>query len=316
MIKAYSVVKDLNEEAIQVIKQNNIDLTCNSTGIIPTTEEIILLLKEYDILIIGIRTLIKKEILNTLFSKKIIATLSVGVDHIDKEVLEHPLVEVMHIKTANALSVAEHIFSFILSLNKRIYGLNTLVLKKKGRRKNLFENPDDISEKTLGLIGAGNITREVIKIAQVFHMPMLCYTKHPEKHTDLLKYGIRFITLEELLKTSDIITVNLPLTKETNRLIAKDQIKLMKKNATFINTSRRDIVDTKALIDYAEENKTFYVGLDIDLDGYEKLFSKYRPNVLVTPHTAGVTKQANKRMDIEIAEKIVDFLHKNEETML
>lgn len=311
MIKAYSVVKDLNAEAIQIIKQNNIDLTCNPTGKLPTTEEIILLLKEYDILIIGIRTLIKKEILSTLSSKKIIATLSVGMDHIDKEVLEHPLIEVIHVKKANAISVAEHIFSFILSLNKRIYELNTLVLNKKGRRKNLFENPDDISKKTLGLIGAGNITKEVIKIAQVFHMPMLCYTKHPEKHKDLLKYGIHFITLEELLKISDVITVNLPLNTETKGLISQSKIEMMKKNATFINTSRRDIVDTKALIDYADENKTFYVGLDIDLDRYEELFSKYRHNVLVTPHTAGVTKQANKRTDIEIAEKIVDFFHKN-----
>lgn len=85
----------------------------------------------------------------------------------------------------------------------------------------------------------------------------------------------------------------------------------MKPTATFINTSRRDVVDTKALIDYADKNKTFYVGLDIDLDGYEDLFSKYRENVIITPHTAGVSKQAINRMDIELSQNIVDLVNKS-----
>lgn len=80
----------------------------------------------------------------------------------------------------------------------------------------------------------------------------------------------------------------------------------MKPTATFINASRDEIVDVKALIEYADLHDTFYVGLDIDLDNYKDIFSKYRKNVIVTPHLAGISKQAIDRMDVELANKIVD----------
>ncbi len=84
----------------------------------------------------------------------------------------------------------------------------------------------------------------------------------------------------------------------------------MKQTATFINTSRTDVVDTKALIEKALKFQTFYVGLDIDLDEHKELLSQYRNNVIITPHTAGVSKQAIERMDVEIANNIVNC-HKN-----
>lgn len=311
MKKAYCIVENFSEDAIKMIRDNNIEITRNQTGRLPSSEEIIQLLEIYDILIIGIKTHITKEILKYVDSKKIIGTLSVGLDHIDKEVINSDLIDIVNVKYANTVSVAEHIFGLILALNKRIYESNSLVLNKKGSTKNLLSRPEDISNKTLGIIGAGNITREVIKIAKAFHMKINCYTKHPQNHKDLLDFGIRFVSLDEVLINSDIISVNIPLTEETKNMISKDKIKLMKTTATFINTSRRDIVDTKALIEYAEQNKTFYVGLDIDLEDYDELFSKYRENVIVTPHTAGISKQAMNRVGIELAKNIVDLINKN-----
>ena len=178
------------------------------------------------------------------------------------------MIHVINIKNANTISVAEHIFSLILALNKRLYESNNLVLQKKGNKKNFNETPDDISNKKLGLIGAGNITREVIKIAKVFNMQLSCYTRNPNNHKDLLNYDVVFKSLDEILKESDIINVSIPLTEETKYLISKDKIELMKPTTTFINTSRVDIVDTKALIEKADKYSTFYVGLDIDLDNY------------------------------------------------
>lgn len=84
----------------------------------------------------------------------------------------------------------------------------------------------------------------------------------------------------------------------------------MKHTATFINTSRTEIVDTNALIEYADKHETFYVGLDIDVDNYADLLSKYRHNVIVTPHTAGISKQALQRMDLELANKIIEAITK------
>lgn len=314
MKKAFSVIQDFNKGAIDILKNNNIQLTINDSDHRPNTEQLITLLHEYDILIIGVKTIVTKDILKHISSHKIIASLSIGLDHIDKEVRESDLVHVINIKDANTISVAEHIFSLILALNKRIYESNNLVLQQKGHKKNLHERPDDISNKKLGLIGAGNITKKVIKIARAFNMQMSCYTRNPNNHKDLLDYGVAFKSLDEILKESDIINVSIPLTEETKYLISKDKIELMKPTATFINTSRVDIVDTKALIEKADRYNTFYVGLDIDLDEHKELLSQYRDNVIITPHTAGVSKQAIERMDFELANNIVNCLNggKNE----
>lgn len=309
MNKAFSVIKDLSKDAIDILKNNNIQLTINDSGYIPNTEELIALLQEYDVLIIGVKTIVTKDILEYINSPKIIATSSIGLDHIDKEVRESGLIHVINIKNANTISVAEHIFSLILGLNKRVYESNNLVLQQKGHKKNLHERPEDISNKKLGLIGAGNITKEVIKIAKIFNIQMSCYTRNPNNHKDLLEYGVVFKSLDEILKESDIINVSIPLTDETKYLIAKDKIELMKPTATFINTSRVDIVDTKSLIEKADKYNTFYVGLDIDLDEHKDLLSQYRDNVIITPHTAGVSKQAIERMEFELANNIVNCLN-------
>lgn len=309
MKKAFSVIQDFNKEAIKVLKDNNIQLTKSDSDNIPNTEQLITLLHEYDILIIGVKTIVKKDILEHISSPKIIATLSIGLDHIDKEIRESELVHVINIKDANTISVAEHIFSLILGLNKKVYESNNLVLQQKGHKKNLHERPEDISNKKLGLIGAGNITRKVIKIAKVFNMQMSCYTRNPNNHKDLLEYGVVFKSLDEILKESDIINVSIPLTEETKHFISKDKIELMKPTATFINTSRVDVVDTKALIKKADRYNTFYVGLDIDLDEHKELLAQYRNNVIITPHTAGVSKQAIGRMDFELANNIVNCLN-------
>ena len=310
MKKAYCVYGKFNEEARDLLTNNGIDLTENPSKERPDEEGVIDLLKEYDILIIGVFPKLTSRIAESIKTPKIIASSTVGLDHIDKAFFENPLVTVLNIKLANAVSVAEHIFALILALNKRVCESNYLVLNKQGDRHNVHEISDDISNKTLGLVGAGNITWEVIRIAQVFNMRMKCYTKTPSRHANLLEKGVIFTTLDDVLKESDIINVSIPLTDETRNLISKEKIQLMKPTVTFINTSRTQIVDTNAQIEYADKYDTFYVGLDIDLDDYKELFSKYRPNVIATPHTAGSSKQSIERMDLELANNIVEKLRK------
>ena len=306
MKKAYCVFEGFNNDAKKIIENANIELTINNSKNRPNGEELISLLKEYDIIILGVFSKLTANMIQYVKTPKIIATLSVGLDHIDKMYFESPLVTVVNIKTANAISVAEHIFSLILMLNKRCFESNQLVIEGNGHRNNVHERPDDISNKTLGLVGCGNITAEVIKIANVFNMKIKCYTKNPDKHQDMLDKGVELVSLDEVLQESDIINVSIPLNNETRNLISKDKIKLMKSTATFINTSRTEVVDTEALIEYADSYDTFYVGLDIDVNEYKDLLSKYRKNVVITPHIAGISKQAVYRMDVELAENIVN----------
>lgn len=307
MLKAYSVFKDLDKKACEILTNAGIELELSTSEERPNKEELLKLLNDYDILIIGVKERLTEDMLKAINNKKIIATLSIGVDHIDNSFFESNLIKVINCQTSNVISVAEHIFSLILSLKKRIIEANDIAMKG-GTKKELSARSNDISNSTIGIIGAGKISREVIKIANVFNMKIYCNTLNPEKHKDLLEQGVEFLSLDELLSNSDIITVNIPLNNENKNLISKDKIRLMKKTATFINTSRAEIVDMNELIRYANENVTFNVGLDIDAENYKELLNTKRNNVIVTPHIAGVTKEAIKRMDFELANSIREYL--------
>lgn len=305
---AYCAFNNFSDEAKKIIEDAGIELVVNDRSNPVKGEELATLLENYDILIIGVPSRLDAEMLERVKMPKIIATLSVGLDHIDKVFFESPLVTVVNLKTANVISVAEHIFGLILALNKRIVESNRLVIGGKGYKSNLHERPEDISGKMLGLVGCGNITGEVIRIAKVFSMNMICYTRHPERHEDLVREGVRFVALDEVMRSSDIVNVSVPLNTETEGMISRELIGMMKPTATFINTSRVDVVDMEALMEYADKHEAFYVGLDIDTDEYKELLGKYRDNVIVTPHTAGVSKQAIARMDLEIAERVVGLV--------
>ena len=294
MLKAYSIYKDLTKEACDIIEQAGIELELSNSNKRPTKEELINLLKNYDILIIGIKEYLTEDMLEGITTNKIIATLSIGVDHIDKNFANSELITIVNAPTANVTSVAEHIFALILALKKKIIESNEITINGKHKRS-LTRRGKDINGSTLGIIGAGKISREVIKIAKIFNMEIYCNTLHPEQHKDLEKNGVKFVDLDTLLSNCDIITANIPLTDNSNNLISKEKIKLMKKDATFINTSRSKIVDVEELIKYADENETFNVGLDIDIEDYEELLKIRRNNVIVTPHIAGVTRRINKK---------------------
>ncbi len=306
-MKAYSVFKDLDKKAYEILTKQGIQLDISNSEERPNKEELIRLLNNYDILIIGVKEKLTEDMLREINNKKIIATLSIGVDHIDKCFFESDLIKVINCQTSNVISVAEHIFALILGLKKKIIEANEIAIKG-GTKKDLSARSNDISNSLIGIIGAGKISREIIKIAKVFNMKIYCNTLNPEKHQDLLKEGVEFIDLDNLLTISDIITVNIPLNEENKNLISKDKIKLMKKTATFINTSRAEIVDINELLRYADENATFNVGLDIDIEDYKDILNTKRNNVIVTPHIAGVTKEAIKRMDVELANNIIEYL--------
>ncbi len=310
MLKAYSIFKDLDKNACEILRNNGIQLELSDCEERPNKEEIIRLLNDYDILIIGVREKLTEDMLKMINNKKIIATLSIGIDHIDNSFFESDLIKVINCKTSNVISVAEHIFALILGLKKRIVEANEISIKG-GTKRDLSERSNDISNSSIGIIGAGKISREVIEIAKVFNMRIYCNTLNPEKHQDLLKEGVEFVYLDKLLNISDIVTVNIPLNEESKNLISKDKIRLMKKTATFINTSRAEIVDMEELIKYADENDTFNVGLDIDAENYKEMLRTKRNNVIVTPHIAGVTKEAIERMDVELANNIIEYLREN-----
>ena len=221
MLKAYCIFNDFNNKAYEILKNVGIVLEISKTGIRPNKSQLIELLKKYDILIIGAKEKITKDMLNGIKEKRIIATLSVGLDHIEEELFNSNRIKIISCPKSNVISVAEHIFSLILALNKRIIEANDISYTT-GDKLGLSQKSEEISNKTLGVIGAGNISSEVIKIANAFNMKICCNTLHPEKHVNFKKYNVEFIGLDELLSTSDIITVNIPLNKQNRNLISKE----------------------------------------------------------------------------------------------
>lgn len=313
MLKACSISKSINRQAVEILRKKNINVDVWSGENSPTHDELKRLLQIYDILIIGVKEKITKDMVSDIRSPKIIGTLSIGLDHIAKECLQSDFIDVVNCPSANTTSVAEHIFALILDASKRIQEANELVIDGKGNKKFLSSEPNDITGKTIGLIGAGNISRKVVDIASVFKMPILCYTAHPDNHVDLTEKGVKFVGIDELLQNSDIVNVSVPLTEQTRNLISREKVSLLKENAVFINTSRTEVTDVGALVDFADKNPNSYLGLDIDIGEYSELLAKRRNNVIVTPHIAGCTDEAIKRTFVECAENIVNALEKRKE---
>lgn len=313
MLKACSISKSINRQAVKILKEKNISIDVWSGEKSPTKDELKELLRIYDILIIGVKEKITKDMISNITSPKIIGTLSIGLDHIDQECLKSNFINVVNCPIANTTSVAEHILALILDSTKRIQEANDLVIDGKGDKKFLGSKPNDISGKTIGLIGAGNISRKLVDIANLFQMPILCYTAHPDNHKDLTQKGVKFVGLDELLQSSDIVNVSVPLTEQTRNLISREKIGLLRENSIFINTSRTEITDVQALVEFADKNPNSYLGLDIDIGEYADLLSKRRNNVIVTPHIAGCTDEAIQRTFVECAQNIVNAVDKRKE---
>ena len=158
MLRAYSVFKDLDKKAREIFTNAGIQLELSTCEKRPNKEEILKLLNDYDILIIGVREKLTEDMLKGIINKKVIATLSIGVDHIDNSFFESNLIKVINCQKSNVISVAEHIFSLILSLKKRIIEANDIAMNG-GTKKDLSMRSNDISNSTIGIIGAGKISQ-------------------------------------------------------------------------------------------------------------------------------------------------------------
>ena len=269
----------------------------------PTQSEFENIIHEYDGAIIGQFHSINKEVLKN--SKlKFVGTVTKGTDHIDIEECKMKNVSVFYTPEANITSVAEHVMTLILSLSKNLIKLDKSVREEQFDKYKYFTT--DIKDKTLGVIGAGAIATEIIKRANSFDMKIICYTQHPEKHKNL---KVEFVSLTDLLKNSDFVSINIPLTKDTENFIDIKELSLMKESSFLINASREKVVNEKALINVLKNNKLAGAGIDVfeeEPTHNKQLF--LLDNVILTPHAAGCSKDALDRMEKHVIEDIIAFL--------
>lgn len=302
----YSIFDDFDKVAVKIIEDAGGELTVHPLGVPrPDTVQMKKILEEYDCVIIGTSQKISEDMFESITTPRIIATASVGLDHIKIPTEKQSLVTMLNTPKANAQSVAEYTFGCALACCKRL--IEGERLYKQGKdNKQLYRKPEDLAGKTIGVVGAGNISAQIMDYARLFGMPILCWTRNPDHHRELEEKDVRFADLYELVEKADVISVNLPNKVGTRGLISADLVSRMKDTAIFISVSRLETIDVDALFDKAKICSGFYVCLDLDVnqDVVEKMPTQ--PNVMVTPHIAGGTVETRKRMFREVANQIVE----------
>lgn len=303
-MKVYTIFDDFDLDAAYVLDKAGCELTIHPSGVPrPDPVQMKKILEDHDCVIIGTTQKITEDMFERIDTPRVIATASVGLDHIHIPEEKQALVTILNTPTANAQSVAEYTMGCALSCCKRLAEGNSLYHHGRNN-KQLSRKPEDLSGKTIGVVGAGNISRRIMEYAGFFGMTVLCWTKNPDRHRDLESRGVTFVSLDTLLQTADVVSVNLPNNAGTKNLISRDRIAQMKENGIFISVSRLETVDAYALFEKAAAHPTFYVCLDLDVDDSVVAAAPDSPNVIITPHIAGGTVETRKRMFRELAAQI------------
>jgi len=223
---------------------------------------------------------------------KLVQLLSAGYDHVDVEAARKAKVPVSNNGGANALAVAEHTIMLILAVLKRVVQFHNSVAAGKWR----VGNPADVrvyemGNRTLGIVGLGNIGKKVARRARAFETKVQYYDIRRLSEADEDALGVRFVLFDELLRTSDIVSLHVPLDDTTRNLIDGRALGLMKREAIIVNTCRGPVIDENALFDALKNNRIAGAGLDVMVEEPPRenhpLFSL--PNVTLTPHSAGPT---------------------------
>jgi len=304
-LKKVLIIQPIHESGIKILEPYfDIKVLPN-----PTVDEVIKEISDSDGVIV--RTFkLSREIIENATRLKIIVRHGVGVDNIDVELATQRRILVANTPNANTTSVVEHTIMLIMALAKN------LIKYDKATRTGNFEirnsyNAVDLEGKVLGIIGMGRIGRLVCqKVIMAFKMEVLAYDPYVSIE-EIKSIGAKAISsLEEFLPKVDFLSIHVPLTNETRGLISKKELNLVKKGSYFINTSRGSVVDEDALLEALRSGHLAGAGLDVfeeePPDKNNPLFKL--DNVIVTPHSAALTRECVIRMATDAAETIRDVL--------
>jgi len=271
-------------------------------------EQLLEIIKDYDGLIVRNKTQVNKKILSNAKNLKFIGRLGVGLDNIDTEFCKSKNIHVQPATGMNADSVAEYVISSSMSLIKKIPMFHNGTVKGNWPRTTI--KSAEINEKCIGIVGFGTIGRKVADYSLKNGLNVLAYDPYIKKLDDNEK-NYKLSSLENVFKDADIISLHLPLNKETKNLINKSSFSKMQKQPIIINTSRGSVVNENDLIDAYDQNLISGFALDvfenepIKKDLYERITSEM--NCILTPHISGVTTESNIRVSNFIVKKAIDF---------
>ncbi len=295
------IADPISDEGIDILR------SCAQVDIKPglTPEELIATIGDYEALVVRSQTQVTAKVIEAGKKLQVIARAGVGIDNIDVKGATRRGIVVINAPTGNTVSAAEHTIALMLSLARHIPQANAM-LKSGVWQRNEFMGTE-VRGKTLGIIGLGNVGSEVARRAQGLEMKLIAHD--PFISTDHARtLQVELVSLEQLIKESDFITLHIPLTPSTKGLIGTKRLASVKPTVRIINCARGGLIDEKALAKALKEKRV--AGAAIDVFSTEPttesvLFED--DSTIVTPHLAASTTEAQATAAIDIARQIVDI---------
>ncbi|MDD3804615.1 MAG: hydroxyacid dehydrogenase [bacterium] len=289
------------DSAVKQMRGQGHDVTVK-TGLAP--EELEKIIGEFECIIVRSATKVKKNIIDAGKNLKLVIRGGVGVDNIDVEYAKSKNIEVKNTPAASSESVAELAIAHMLSLARALPIADKSMKEGKWEKKK-FEGTE-LYKKTLGVIGLGRIGREAARIGFYgFSMNVLGYDPFVK---EVSQPPVKVVSLEQILRESDYITLHLPLTAESKHMISSSQFKMMKKSAFLVSCARGGIVDETALLDALKNQVIKGAALDVfetEPVVRNELFDL--ENFMSTPHIGAQTLEAQERVADEIVKIMADY---------
>ncbi|MFQ6126176.1 MAG: 2-hydroxyacid dehydrogenase [Candidatus Heimdallarchaeota archaeon] len=261
------------------------------------------------IAIIALGVQVNEEFLQQVPALKLIARFGVGYDTVDVGACTRRGVYVTITSHVLSEAVAELTLGLIIGVARNIVNADRYTRKEWAKKQRSGPYGIDLKQKTLGIVGLGQIGFQVAKRAHAFEMKLLYTDIVPQKEAESL-FGAKRAVLNELLQESDFISLHVPLNAKTRGLIGKKELELMKPTAYLINTSRGAVVDQKALVEVLQRGQISGAGLDVydpePVPLNDPLLGL--PNVLITPHIGSATVETRKRMGMSCVNEVLRIL--------
>lgn len=294
------IADGLSAEGQKILRDHGIDFDIQHYEL----PDLIKAIPNYDGILVRSATTVTREVIEAGVNLKVIARGGAGIDNIDHQFAKSRGIPVLNTPAANSHSVAELVFAHLFALARFIPQANATMREGKWEKK-AYAKGIELAGKTIGVVGFGKIGQIVAKLALGLGMKVIAYDVVPIK-TDL---DVKAVSFEELLKNADFITLHVP--KQSQPLIGAKEIALMKPGVYIINCARGNLIDEKALLDGLNSGQVGGAGLDVFAEEPTTNLELVRhPRVSCTPHTGASTVEAQDRVGVEIAEKIVATLKK------
>jgi D-3-phosphoglycerate dehydrogenase / 2-oxoglutarate reductase len=296
------VADEMSKAAVELMSKAGLKVDVN-TGLKP--EQLGEIIGQYHGLAVRSATKVTADILAKASSLKIVGRAGVGVDNIDVKTATEKKVQVINTPSGNAIAAGELAIAYVYALARKIPQASASTKKGEWEKKKWMGV--EVTGKTLGVVGFGNIGRQVAERGVGIRMKVLAHDPALPAGTTA-PAGVELVSLEDLISRSDFITLHLPLIPATKNLFNADTLARMKKGAFLINCARGGIVDETALY---QSLKAGHLG-GAALDVFEKEPCGPLPlfeleNVLASPHIGASTKEAQEKVAVELAEVFVDF---------